>query len=100
MRDPVYANRTNVREGSDVDVCALYDGTFHYRLPPGITEDQLGIVPASYQYQQYKNEVEQALVDYFGRANVVRGNMAFDIHENTYCVDADAVAVSSIATTT
>lgn len=87
-----YANRTNVREDSDVDVCVLYSGTYFYNLAPGMTGAQLG-PPASYRYNQYKNEVEQALIDYFGRANVVRGNKAFDIHENTYRVDADAVAV-------
>ena len=48
--------------------------------------------PATYQYAQYKDEVEAALVAKFGRQNVVRGNKAFDIHENTYRVDADAVA--------
>lgn len=88
-----YANRTNVRRDSDVDVGVLYTGTFHYDLPPGLSADQLGITPATYLYKQYKDEVERALVDYFGREYVTRGNKAFDVNENTYRVDADVVAV-------
>jgi hypothetical protein len=36
--------------------------------------------------------VERALVSYFGKTHVTRGQKAFDIHENTYRIDADAVA--------
>ena len=87
-----YANRTNVRADSDVDVCALCDVPFFYHLPTGLTLQSINCIPASYTYAQYKSEVEAALAAHFGRANVVRGNKAFDIHENSYRVDADAVA--------
>ncbi len=87
-----YANRTNVREDSDVDVCILCSDTYYYDLPDGLTIADIHGVAASYPYSQYKNETETALVEHFGRANVERGNKAFDIHENTYRVDADAVA--------
>ncbi|HVZ18758.1 MAG TPA: hypothetical protein VG897_16700, partial [Terriglobales bacterium] len=39
----------------------------------------------------YKNDVEKALRAHFGARHVDRGNKAFDIHENTYRVDADVV---------
>lgn len=48
--------------------------------------------PAPYSYPQYKDDVERALVAYLGRNAITRGNKAFDIHENTYRVAADAVA--------
>jgi predicted nucleotidyltransferase len=87
-----YANRTNVRKDSDVDVCVLCDDICTVRYPDGVTDANTGLSNSDYTYEQYKDEVEAALVDYFGRENVIRGNKAFDIHENTYRVDADAVA--------
>lgn len=36
--------------------------------------------------------VGSALVHAFGREGVTRGNKAFDVHENTYRLDADVVA--------
>lgn len=87
-----YQNRTNVRQDSDVDVCVLCSDTFHYTLPIGMTPQEVPIEPAQYSYSQYKNDVGAALVTHFGRENVKRGNKAFDIHENTYRIDADAVA--------
>jgi len=35
--------------------------------------------------------VEEALKAYFGASSVTRGNKAFDIHANTYRVDADVI---------
>jgi hypothetical protein len=50
-----------------------------------------GIYPSSHEYTDFKNLVEKALVRKFGRAEVVRGNKAFDIHANSYRVDADVI---------
>jgi len=87
-----YRNRTNVKADSDVDVCVLCDETIFYELPQGMTVADVSItVPASYPYPRFKNEVESALRSYFGADYVTRGNKAFDIHENTYRVDADVV---------
>ena len=89
-----YRNRTNVRQDSDVDICVLYTGgTFFpdYSLGNGLTAGNLGHKDGTYQYATYKQDVEDALVAFFGRGHVTRGNKAFDIHENTYRVDADVV---------
>jgi len=87
-----YCNRTNVRAESDVDVCVYCNETMFFDLPEGMTAAEFQIsTPASYSYAQYKNDVETALTDYFGQDGVTRGNKAFDVHENTYRVDADAV---------
>ena len=87
-----YRNNTNVRKDSDVDIGILCTNTLLDDFPPGMNRDNFGLSPATYHYEQYKNEVEQALVGYFGRAAVKRGNKAFDVHETSYHVEADVVA--------
>jgi hypothetical protein len=89
-----YANRTNVREDSDVDVCVLYTGAFfpNYSLSEGLSGEALGYGNGTYPYSEFKNDVEAALVSYFGRSQVIRGQKAFDVHANTYRTDADLVA--------
>ena len=86
-----YANRTNVRQDSDVDICVLCRDVFYYDLPAGVLRETYGITPANYEYAQFKNEVWAALTDYFGYSAVIRGNKAFDVHANSYRVDADVV---------
>lgn len=87
-----YRNRTNVRQDSDVDICILCRDIFFFDLPEGMTREQFGFTtPGNYSYDVFKNDVHKALVSYFGNAVVTRGNKAFDIHENTYRIDADAV---------
>lgn len=89
-----YRNNTNVRQDSDVDICVCCTDTIFYEFAPncGFDASNLGFTSAAYTYTQYKDEVEQALVDRFGRKMVTRGNKAFDIHESAYRVDADVVA--------
>ncbi|MBI2891239.1 MAG: nucleotidyltransferase [Nitrospirae bacterium] len=85
-----YRNNVNVRQESDIDMGILCRDTFFFDLPEGYTREQLGLnSPASYEYAQYKNEVEEALVNHFERAAVHRGDKAFDVRANTYRVDAD-----------
>src|SRR4051794_20372282 len=54
-----YANRTNVREDSDVDVCVLYTGAFFpdYSLSEGLTNEALGYGTSTYLYPEFKNDV-------------------------------------------
>ncbi len=84
-----YRNNTNVRADSDVDLGILCLDTFFYDLPKGYTRESFGITPASYHYDQFKNEVGEALISYFGSGAVSRGNKAFDVHETSYHVEAD-----------
>jgi len=88
-----YRARTNTRQNSDVDICICHKTSFFPDYPEGRTRDDYGNVDAAIPFDEFKNLVEEALVDYFGQEAVTRGNKAFDIHENTYRVDADAVAV-------
>ncbi len=84
-----YRNNTNVRKDSDVDIGIVCTDSFFYDLPEGTTSENFSIIPASYYYEQFKNEVEEALVSYFGQSAIKRGNKAFDIHETSYHVEAD-----------
>lgn len=85
-----YKNRVNVRKESDVDVGVMCHDYFLSHYPTGKTDkDYRNVTVDSYSYTQFKNELEEALVSYFGRNAVTRGNKAFDIRENTYHVEAD-----------
>lgn len=84
-----YRNNTNVRKDSDVDIGILCKDTLLNDFPPGMNRDDFNLKPATYHYDQYKNEIEEALVNHFGRAAVKRGNKAFDVHETSYHVEAD-----------
>src|SRR5262249_17006668 len=84
-----FRNRTNVRGESDVDIGVVCYDTFFHALPPATVPESVGIVRATYQYRQFKNELEGALRDYFGWDAVSRGNKAFDVRETTYHVEAD-----------
>ena len=88
-----YANRTNVRQDSDVDICILYTDAWFadYSMSQGLNRDIFGHVDADYSYVDFKNDVQAALISYFGKDSITRGNKAFDVHANTYRIDADVV---------
>lgn len=89
-----YRHNTNVKQDSDVDICIRFMDTFNYELPtePPNNPEYFGITPSKYTQSEFKDVVEIALVNKFGRKGVHRGNKAFDIHENSYRIAADAVA--------
>ena len=88
-----YRNRTNVRAESDVDVCVYCPDPFFFDLPPGGTAAQFQIlVPAAYTFDQYRADVGAALLAHFGARSVQAGRKAFDVHESTNRIAADAVA--------
>jgi len=99
-----YANRTNVPRESDVDVCVMLKDTFglEWQTTDGIAitdptiiasmRAELRIVDATYRYSEFKQDVEDALVDRFGRSAVKRGDKAFDVHETRTRVDSDVLA--------
>ncbi len=87
-----YRNNTNVRKDSDVDIGVLCGTTFLNDYPEGTSCETFGFSVSDYRYEQFKNEVGEALADYFGRAAVSRGDKAFDVHETSYHVEADVAA--------
>ena len=87
-----YRNNTNVRQESDVDICVCCMEPFFddYEFAD-YNRAESGVVAATYSYAQFKNDVQAALEDKFGTDGVTRGDKAFDVHANTYRVDADVV---------
>ena len=86
-----YSARTNVRQNSDVDICVRYGSAFFPDYPKGTTRETFGHVQGSLPFADFKGMIQKALEDYFGTTGVTRGNKAFDVHANTYRIDADVV---------
>ena len=86
-----FANNTNVRSESDVDVCVMLSSTFFYDLPEGKIASDYGITPGTITFQRYRDLVKKALQDKFGSAYVTDGNKSLKVKENTYHVQADVV---------
>ncbi len=87
-----YANNTNVRLNSDIDINVMYIDGFHYDLPDNTTIGDFGIVPLQgYTYYEFKNDVENALNNKFGSARVCRDDKCITIEENSYIVETDVV---------
>lgn len=86
-----YQARTNVRQDSDVDICVRYNAAFFPQYPEGKTGADFGHRDGGLPFADFKNLVQTALEAYFGRTSVTRGNKAFDVHANTYRIDADVV---------
>src|SRR5258708_15700913 len=89
-----YRNRVNVRRDSDVDIGVLCFDTYFPEYPDDNVKAEMrkSVEPATYTYSVFKNELEGALVARFGRAAVTRGSKAFDVHANSYRVEADVAA--------
>ena len=88
-----YKANTNVRADSDVDVCVVLPETYFWNIQfSDITVEQVPGTKPPICFTDFKNAVETALVNRFGRSGVARGDKAFDVHANTYRIDADVVA--------
>ena len=89
-----YRNNVNVRQESDVDIGILYTGnSFFPDYPKGKTKEDFGNIDGDLLYSNFKSAINKALVNYFGKPSVTRGNKAFNVHANTYRLDADVVPV-------
>ncbi len=86
-----YRGRTNVKQDSDVDICVRLNEVFFADYPDGKAHGDFGNIDGRLQFPDFKNMVEKALRSHFGSSSVTRGNKAFDVHANTYRVDADVV---------
>jgi hypothetical protein len=84
-----YRNRTNIRRESDVDVAVVCYDSFFSDYPKGTTRETFGNVSADYHYKEFKDDVGDALKDYFGHEAVTRGTKAFDIRETSHHIEAD-----------
>jgi len=91
-----FANNTNVRLDSDVDINVEFTGLEYFDLGgdlEGFSREEAGIQPAPYEYEpdQLKADIERALVSAFGRGSVSRGNTALTLRERSNQLAADVV---------
>jgi hypothetical protein len=87
-----YANDTNVRRDSDIDINARLMDIFYFDLPYGKDRSEFGLNnPVSYTFSEYKNAVENALVNKFGRPDVKRRDKCIVVEGNSYRVKTDVV---------
>lgn len=85
-----YANNTNVKQNSDVDICVMYKNVFRYEMPEGYSLDSK-YSDATFTYMELRNNIKQALIKKFGSDRVVDKNKSIRILSNTYTTDADVV---------
>ncbi|QBQ56005.1 nucleotidyltransferase [Nitrosococcus wardiae] len=87
-----YANDTNVRLNSDIDINVRYTGGFYFNLPEGISREDFGLTsPSEYSLNEFKNDVYTALVRKFGTDSVQRKNKCLTVLGNSYRVETDVV---------
>lgn len=87
-----YANDTNVRLNSDIDINVRYTGGFYFDLPPNTSREDFGLnSPSSYSLEEYKNDVHSALINKFGRDSAVRKNKCITVLGNSYRIETDVV---------
>jgi hypothetical protein len=88
-----YRNDTNVRADSDVDIAVCCQSLIHpdYSHAPDVNDQRAGLVDSDYNAAQLRVDVGAALRSYFGSTGVSAGDKAFDVHSNSYRVDADVV---------
>ncbi len=90
-----YANNTNVRQKSDVDVAVIQEEVFQteYRgsdsLYPQSNADY-NFTTALPAQKSFKDEVQECLIAKFG-SDVERKNKSIKVHGNSYRKDADTV---------
>jgi predicted nucleotidyltransferase len=85
-----YANNTNVRTQSDVDIAVVEEDIFQTQYRSGATDSDYGFTNASPRIKTFKDEVEDALKERFG-SDVERANKSIKVNGNTYRKDADSV---------
>ncbi len=87
-----YANDTNVRLNSDVDVNVKLLDVFFFELPSGTDRSDFGLnSPSDYRFGLYKDQVEAALVRKVGRAAVTRHDKCITVSESTNRAETDVV---------
>lgn len=86
-----YANNTNVRQNSDVDICVMLTSTVFCNYVDGKTDKDYGYTAGSITYADYKSYITEALKEKFGYDVITVGNKSINIKSNSYHVNADVV---------
>lgn len=86
-----FANNTNVRTLSDVDVAVILESTFIPKYKAGITGKNYNFSDATFSVASLKDDVESALNKKFNNDGVERKDKSIKIHGNSYRVNSDVV---------
>ena len=86
-----YANSTNIRGDSDVDIVVETQNVFYHNVPLSLRYQYGFTEPGSYTWAQFRAEVRQALLDYYGANGVSDGNKSIKVHGNNHRLSADVV---------
>jgi predicted nucleotidyltransferase len=85
-----YANNTNIRIESDIDICVMLKSTFYSEYPDGITDKDYGFTTGTIIYDEYRRRIISALYQKFGN-DITIDNKSIKIKSNSYRVNADVV---------
>lgn len=85
-----FANNTNVRQESDVDIAIILESTFTPKYRLGATATTYGHTDSTDSLYTFKDDVQKALQYKFGN-DVKRKDKSIKINGNTYRVDTDTV---------
>lgn len=90
-----YANNTNVRTQSDVDIAVVEENIFKTEYRPSTSlfpqsDSDYNFTPVPPAAKSFKDEVQECLTRKFGR-DVERKNKSIKVHGNTSRKDADTV---------
>lgn len=86
-----YANDTNVKINSDIDINVCLSDTIFIQIPADKKQEEFGYSDSDYKFSEFKDAVERALVKKFSRNEVVRNDKCITVLANTYRVEADVV---------
>lgn len=86
-----YANDTNVRLNSDIDICVCLSDTVFIQVPKDKKQEDFGYRNSTYRFSDFKDTVEKALIAKFGKSDVIRNDKCITIKESANRVEADVV---------
>lgn len=86
-----YANDTNVKLNSDIDINLRLADTFFYDLPENKTKEDYGYQDSAYTFEEYKSNVVTALNRKFGTSYVDRNDKCITVKPTLHRVITDVV---------
>lgn len=86
-----YANNTNVRQNSDIDICVMLKSSFFCNYLDGKTDVDYGYIISELTYSQYRSYIIEAINEKFGTSSFKIKNKSINISSNSYHVNADVV---------
>lgn len=86
-----YANDTNVKNNSDIDINVRLDDTVFVDVPNGISKNDFGYSDSTYKFSEYRKDIYDALVDYFGKDYIFDKNKCITVLANSTRVETDVV---------